>query len=139
MPDAALIDEMRRLGGTTEDILDNQELLDMMLPIVRDDFRLLETHSASPSPCLHIPVHVLCGREDDDSPLELLACWQDVTDAPCSIDLFDGGHFYIHESRAQLLRRLRALIHKDLSRDQSRDMHNDLHTALHKGPCPTSA
>lgn len=116
MPDAALIDEMRRLGGTPEDILHNQDLLDMMLPIVRDDFRLLETHRASPEPRLRIPVHVLCGREDDDSPLELLARWQDVTDYPCSIDLFDGGHFYINESRAQLLRRLRALIHKNLLR-----------------------
>lgn len=113
LPDEALIDEMRRLGGTPEEVLQQRELLDMMLPIVRADFRLLETHRALRTPCLHLPLHVFCGREDEDSPLELLAQWQDVTDSPCSIDFFDGGHFYINESRDQLLRRLRQLIQKD--------------------------
>ena len=110
MPDEALIDEMRRLGGTPEELLSERALLDMMLPIVRADFRLLETHRALATPCLHLPLHVFCGREDTDSPLELLAHWQEVTDTPCSIDFFDGGHFYINESRDQLLRRLRRLI-----------------------------
>lgn len=112
MPDEALIDEMRRLGGTPEEILQQRELLDMMLPIVRADFRLLETHKSLRTPCLHVPIHVFCGREDEDSPLELLAQWQDATDTPCSIDFFDGGHFYINESRDQLLRRLRQLIRR---------------------------
>ena len=112
MPDEALIDEMRRLGGTPEELLNDRALLDMLLPIVRADFRLLETHRALATPCLHLPIHVFCGREDTDSPLELLARWQEVTDTPCSIDFFDGGHFYINESRDQLLRRLRRLIRK---------------------------
>lgn len=111
-PDEALIDEMRRLGGTPEELLNDRALLDMLLPIVRADFRLLETHRALATPCLHLPIHVFCGREDTDSPLELLARWQEVTDTPCSIDFFDGGHFYINESRDQLLRRLRQLLKK---------------------------
>lgn len=112
MPDTALIDEMRRLGGTPEEILQNKEILEMMLPIVREDFRLIETHKSDPLPCLNIPIYVCCGRDDEDSPIALLTQWKEITDKTCSINLFDGGHFYINESRDALIRHICSIIKK---------------------------
>ncbi len=112
LPDGAIIDEMRRLGGTPEEVLSHRELLDMILPVVRDDFRLLETHHSAAAPLLHLPVHVFCGREDEDSPPDLLARWQEAALQECTVTLFDGGHFYVNDSRMALLRSLRTLVRR---------------------------
>ncbi|MFT4300579.1 MAG: alpha/beta fold hydrolase, partial [Desulfovibrio sp.] len=103
MPDAALLDEMRRLGGTPEEILNSKEIIEMLLPVVRDDFRLLETFDSPQLPRVAAPIHVCCGRDDEDSPVALLERWEEVTSASCNITLFEGGHFYINESRDALL------------------------------------
>lgn len=110
VPDAALLDEMRRLGGTPEEILNNKEIIEMLLPVVRDDFRLLETFDSPQLPRVDAPIHVCCGRDDEDSPVALLERWEEVTSASCSITLFQGGHFYINESRDALLRHIEAVM-----------------------------
>jgi medium-chain acyl-[acyl-carrier-protein] hydrolase len=110
MPNVALLDEMRRLGGTPDEVMAHREILDMLLPVVRDDFRLLETHDALAEPLVRIPVHVCCGMDDEDSPMSLLRRWSEVTAQSCSITLFAGGHFYISESRDELLRHIARII-----------------------------
>ena len=45
LPDAELLDELRRLNGTPEEVLDNPDLLQLMLPILRADFEVCQTYS----------------------------------------------------------------------------------------------
>lgn len=80
--DEELVREVRRLGGTPEDVLSDGQFLEYLLPIVRNDFRLLETYEPRVSPKIHSPVHVCSGDSDPDASAELLPRWEDITDRP---------------------------------------------------------
>jgi medium-chain acyl-[acyl-carrier-protein] hydrolase len=43
LPDTLLLDKVRRLGGTPEAVLENEELVSALLPALRTDFKVLET------------------------------------------------------------------------------------------------
>ncbi len=101
--DAELIAEMRRLGGTQEELLTDPAFLEFFLPIIRDDYRLLETYTPSVHPKINSPIHVCCGDKDADAPRDLLRHWGDLSAASCRITLFAGGHFYINTEQDALV------------------------------------
>lgn len=106
LPRQGLIEELRRLDGTDTEIFGYEELLDWVLPILRNDFKLIETHHVAPAPPISAPILVLGGREDCDAPLERLAPWSDLTCGACSFDLFPGGHFYLRECQDAVIARI---------------------------------
>lgn len=89
--------EMVRLDGTAREILENDELMDFVIPIMRNDFRLIETYSPEPEPLLHAPVMVLCGEDDVDVTKEQLDAWAELTTGSFELHLFPGGHFYLND------------------------------------------
>lgn len=102
-PASDLVAELRRLGGTPEELLTDGGFLDFFLPIVRDDYRLLELYTPRIQPKISPPVHVCCGDADQDAPPQLLRSWEDVSGGPCRTRLFSGGHFYVNTERDALL------------------------------------
>ena len=100
--DAELMDELRRLGGTAPELLADAELMEMTLPLLRADFQLYARYQYRRRPALACPVHVLSGRSD--APTETsLAGWGDETAAPCTVDLFDGDHFFLHPRESDVV------------------------------------
>ncbi len=99
----AFIDAMRAMNGTPSEILDHQELMDMMLPIIRADFQALETWSYQPSPPFSIPVSVFGGIADDGVPLQNLDAWESCTTARFKRHMFPGDHFFLHQQHAAML------------------------------------
>lgn len=53
LPEPEFLEELRRLNGTPEIVLENTELMQMLLPALRADFAVIETYAYTPeSPCL---------------------------------------------------------------------------------------
>lgn len=100
--DAELIAELRKLGGTSEEVLANEELMSLTLPIVQADFLLCGRYSYRQRPLLRCPLHVLGGAEDRATDAQLQA-WGDETAAAHSVSKFPGGHFFIHTQEDQVL------------------------------------
>ena len=107
-PDQALIEHMKRLGGTPPEILDHPELMEIALPILRADYTALETYRYRPEPPLPVPLVVLRGTEDPDVDAADLDAWREHTSARFEAAAFPGGHFYLDAQRAQVLALLRA-------------------------------
>lgn len=103
--DAELISELRELQGTSEEILANQELMSLTLPILRADFLLCGRYCYRQPPRLAMPLHVLGGKADRSS-LEQLQAWGVETASDFALHLFEGGHFFIHEHEPQVLQTL---------------------------------
>lgn len=98
--DTELIEDLRAMGGTTTEVLENPELLDLLLPILRADYTLCESFRAAPptGPLLSCPLTVLGGADDDHTPADL-ARWADVSNGRFAQHTFSGGHFFLtHES-----------------------------------------
>lgn len=107
--DAELIDELRELQGTPEDVLANEELMSLTLPVLRADFLLCGRYVYRQRAPLQCPLHVLGGVEDRATEEQLLA-WQGESLGGFSIERFPGGHFFIHEHEDRVLAVLTAAL-----------------------------
>lgn len=103
LPDAEFVAELRRLDGTPAEILDNPEALQLLLPIVRADFEATQTYEYREEPPLSPRISAFGGSRDGNTPKELLLPWSRHTTGPFSLHMLPGGHFFIEESRSQLL------------------------------------
>ncbi|MGC5702153.1 thioesterase [Pseudomonas sp. NFXW11] len=113
--DAQLIEQLRTLNGTSEEVLANQELMSLTLPILRADFLLCGRFRPLQRPLLNCPVHVLGGK-DDRATSEQLIGWSRETGGSFSVDMLAGGHFFIHEHEAKVLSLIKGHLEAPLRR-----------------------
>lgn len=106
LSDAELIDELSRLGATPAEVLENRELLDLLLPVLRSDFEAVDTYEYTPEPPLACPIVAYGGTEDGDVSTDDVEAWREQTSGTFSSHLFADGHFYVNSSRAELLAQL---------------------------------
>src|SRR5262249_44133316 len=70
--------ELQRLGGTPAGVLDNEELMELLLPTLRADFALAETYTYVPGPPLTCPVCTLGGLDEEGVDRQHLAGWREL-------------------------------------------------------------
>jgi medium-chain acyl-[acyl-carrier-protein] hydrolase len=108
-PDDALIARLRELDGTPEEVLASQELMSLILPVIRADFALVETYRPDLSrPPLDCPLLVYGGADDEDASREELEAWRDLTTGFVNAHVLPGGHFFLHDDRQRFLNLLRS-------------------------------
>jgi surfactin synthase thioesterase subunit len=95
LPRPEFLDRLRALEGTPPEVLGSPEIMDLLLPALRADFRICETYRLEPEMPLHSPLVVLFGRADDDVRPRHAAGWRSHTNGPCAIHALDGGHFFL--------------------------------------------
>ena len=98
--------EVIKLGGTPSEFFEFPELVDLFVPIMRNDFMLAE----SPRPVGEIipfscGLTVFIGKEEDISPEEIVG-WKHYSTKNCGIHYFNGGHFFLHDERTEILKLL---------------------------------
>lgn len=109
-----LIDEFRKevlnLGGTPKEFFEHPELLELFLPVLKNDFRLVETYCfIKENEVLETTLTILLGK-DDEITREEGDGWKMLTNKKCNIHYFDGGHFFINEKTEEIV----AILNKDL-------------------------
>ena len=103
LPEPEFIAELRRLNGTPQEVLDHAELMELMLPILRADFELIQTYDYTDGAPLECPIDVYGGAEDHEVPRDVLAGWREQTSAAFALHILPGDHFFIRSSQNQLL------------------------------------
>jgi len=93
--DKGLIASLKRLSGTDSQIFADDELLSMILPAVRADYRAAETYRYRPGPPLSCPVTALTGDDDPEVTIDDARSWAVHTTAAFDIHVYRGGHFYL--------------------------------------------
>jgi surfactin synthase thioesterase subunit len=78
------------------------ELLDMLLPILRDDMSMVDSYDYSIEPPLACPIDVYIGTEDRSVPAPSAQAWQEQTAAGFRMTAFPGTHFFLHSALPQL-------------------------------------
>lgn len=103
LPDDQFKERLQELNGTPTEVLENEELRQLMFPLVRADFRLDETyrHPAGHEP-LDCPIKVFGGRGDVETPESELSAWSAATRGGFKLVLLDGDHFFIHSQAPAL-------------------------------------
>src|SRR5439155_802806 len=67
-PDSVVREKLRELGGVPAEVDESPELMELLMPVIRADFSVCETHRYRPEPPLHCPIVAFCGEQDREVP-----------------------------------------------------------------------
>jgi medium-chain acyl-[acyl-carrier-protein] hydrolase len=95
LADDEFIAELRRLNGTPSEVLDNPELLQLFMGLLRADFELVDTYQYHPAEQLSCPITVYGGLQDKEVSAESCHAWKEQTSASCNVRMVKGDHFFI--------------------------------------------
>lgn len=107
LPEAEFRAELRRRQGTPAAVLDNDDLMDALAPMLRADFAICDTYAYQPEAPLTCAVAALGGQDDVTVPQQSLARWGEMTASGFEMTLLPGGHFFPTSQPAPLLDYLR--------------------------------
>lgn len=103
--DEALLEDIRRLsGGSTP--LDEPAMRELFMPMLRNDYRLIERYARDCPESVGVPVDVCFPLDDAEISEDEVRAWQDVTPWTLGILPFHGGHFYLREQYPDLVHRV---------------------------------
>lgn len=101
--DAEVVEELRQLGGTPPELLDQPEIVSQAVRVLRADSIALGTyHHRSETP-LDVPVTAFGGRDDQLVGLEHLCGWSTLTTGAFRLALFPGDHFFLYPAGREIL------------------------------------
>jgi len=100
--DEELKEEIKKLGGTAKEVIENEDLINYFIPIIRADFQALETYKHSNSLRLNVPITVLVG-EDDNLNMKDVLSWQEESIYPIKLIKLTGGHFFINDHPKRIM------------------------------------
>jgi medium-chain acyl-[acyl-carrier-protein] hydrolase len=104
LPEGQFLVELRRLKGTPREALEDEELMQSMLPVLRADFAVYETYVFSTEPPLNCPISTYGGLQDHKVSRGDLEAWRDQTSVSFSLRMFPGDHFFLNTTQPVLLR-----------------------------------
>jgi medium-chain acyl-[acyl-carrier-protein] hydrolase len=106
LPHEAFISELRRLDGTPLEALEHPELMEVMMPLLRADFALVDTYEYQPEPPLECGITAYGGSQDPEVSLDELQAWHSQTRSAFRLQMLPGGHFFVQKEPEDLLRSL---------------------------------
>jgi medium-chain acyl-[acyl-carrier-protein] hydrolase len=80
------------------------ELLQIVLPVLRADLKVSETHSYAPEPPLACPVTAFASTADPSVHPQDMEAWREHTSRAFALHLIDGDHFFVRSAYADLCR-----------------------------------
>lgn len=102
-PDS-LVEHLVALGGTDDRITRDPEMLEMVQPILQNDYNATIDYFPGPATAVDVPLFCALGREDPEVTLNEGRSWADHTLAGFRIRVFNGRHFYFLDQLRMLCR-----------------------------------
>ncbi|EJQ37425.1 hypothetical protein IEE_05211 [Bacillus cereus BAG5X1-1] len=103
LPDEDFKNKIIELGGTPEELISNQELFELFLPILKSDFKIVETYKYKERmDKIECDISVLNGKNDSIS-LEEVLDWKNHTNGNFRTYYFEGNHFYINHNMEEIM------------------------------------
>lgn len=103
LPDDLFMDKIVALGGTPKEVLENKELLQIIMPILRSDFKMIEEYDyKKKDERISCDITVFNGLQDQYNEIQIEE-WRNTTCGNCEIYNFEGGHFFINQKTKEIL------------------------------------
>jgi medium-chain acyl-[acyl-carrier-protein] hydrolase len=103
LPDAEFLERVRVFHAAPSALLDNDELMQVMLPVLRADFEACETYGFVSEAPLECPITGFCGAGDTLIVRQLMEGWSEHSRWPFALHTLPGDHFFLHGAEAELL------------------------------------
>lgn len=85
-------------------VFEDKELLQLYLPILRSDFKIVETYRyTEPVHKISCGINAFTGKQDRSLMKSEVKEWRKHTTGPFILHEFDGGHFFLHDYPQQIV------------------------------------
>ncbi|MEU2834226.1 alpha/beta fold hydrolase [Streptomyces lavendulae] len=101
--DAEFVAEVARDNESFAELLANPDLIEVLLPMIRDDYRLFEMYRPSDPPAVRARMLATGGAADPDVDHDGLLSWGELAAGDFEAVTFPGGHFYLVEDEPALV------------------------------------
>ena len=99
LPDAEFLTAVQqRYDGIPHEILREPEVLSLLLPMLRADFKIFEDYSYHPERPLACGITALGGLGDSVTSPEQLSAWGLQTQGVFRLQMFPGDHFFVQSA-----------------------------------------
>lgn len=98
LPDGPFLDYVRRLGGLPPEFEEMPELAELLLPVMRADFRANDGYAQPASTRLNCPIATIAGTIDPATEGGRDAAWAERSETDHRLVRIEGGHFFINET-----------------------------------------
>lgn len=104
LPDELFLQEILKLGGTAQELVNHSELMRVFLPIIKADYRIYELYAGN-GRRVKLPVDctVMVGTDDPLMPAENGIEWEQYISGSMEIKNLPGGHFFIHDRQDDVI------------------------------------
>jgi surfactin synthase thioesterase subunit len=94
--DAQIVEGVLALGSAMPSLLDDQELRELMVPVMRADMAVCASYDDDGA-ALDCPLVAYAGTDDPLVSPQAMASWSARTPLFLGTRQFPGGHFFIHD------------------------------------------
>jgi len=111
LPQDVFIQELRdTYGGIPDQLLNEPEVLEATLPIVRADLAVVASHSYKPQAPFSCPISAFGGIDDKWIDEPQLSEWQVHTSSDFELRMFPGNHYYLNAANDTLFKSLQDVL-----------------------------
>lgn len=104
LPEQEFLQEMASYNGTPAQVLANQELMELLSPMIRADFHLAENYKFQDNGrLLTCPILALAASQDHWVTPEGIEKWSNFTSTGFESRQFEGDHFYLNQQSERLI------------------------------------
>ncbi|MBZ5507174.1 MAG: alpha/beta fold hydrolase [Acidobacteriia bacterium] len=110
MDDEGFIGQVREFAGYDHPALNDPDMREMLLPLLRADVEMHENYYPPEGQMLEVPIMSVRGTDDELVSRDEAVQWQTATTMPLQLIEIPGGHMYLTKSPDKLLRRIESLV-----------------------------
>jgi medium-chain acyl-[acyl-carrier-protein] hydrolase len=103
LPESALVEELRTLGGTPGGVFEDADLMELIMPTLRADLAICDQYEFLAERPLEVPICTFAGRDDPKAAPTMVDGWREQTLSRFSLHVMRGGHFFINTARQAVL------------------------------------
>jgi medium-chain acyl-[acyl-carrier-protein] hydrolase len=112
--DSALPEMLRRYNGTPAEALENPELMELVLPVLRADLALCKSYIYTPKAPFSFSITAFGGLDDHGVPRHCIESWREHTTGRFALRMLPGDHFFLNTSRLPLLEAISKELEQDM-------------------------
>lgn len=101
LPEKEFVSELFSYNGIPSALLEDKDILNLFIPMIRADFTVSETYHYIEEDSLKCPISAFGGTEDPYVSREEISSWQSHTTAAFNPYFFKGDHFFFTKDSYQ--------------------------------------
>jgi medium-chain acyl-[acyl-carrier-protein] hydrolase len=109
LPNTDFLEQLSRYNGTPTIVLQNVELMNLFMPILRADLAMNETYIYTPEAAFEFAITALGGLQDEQVSQAGLSAWREQTSGDFCFKMFPGDHFFLKNQQMEILQFIASL------------------------------